>query len=153
MRSSVLCGRGDTYGRAAAADGDAGVWVGGSSNGPGLAVSRNASQSLYGVDSAAGPGDAFIARWNAAGDIDYLTYLGGTGDETVWGVASDRAGGIWAAGSMTSRPLLRSARDSTPTGTMTSADGFVAHIGADRRLDAVKTLGGDGVDELYDRAD
>ena len=150
VRSSVLCGPGMTYGRAAAADGTGAVWVGGSSDGPGLPVSRDAAQPRYGGGSSTGGGDAFIARWNPGGELDHLTYLGGAGDETVWGVASDGAGGVWAAGSTTSRPLFSSS-DSL-SGAMAAADGFIVHIGADRRLDAVKILGGNGVDELYDVA-
>ena len=149
-QSVVLCGRGMTYGRAVAADGGGAAWVAGSSDGPDLPVSRNASQSRYGGGSAAGPGDAFVAHWNVAGDVDYLTYLGGTGDETAWGVTPDGSGGLWAAGSTTSRPFIK--RDGSPTGTLAAPDRFLAHIAADRRLDAVKILGGDGVDELYDVA-
>jgi hypothetical protein len=152
VRSSALCGLGMTYARAAAADGAGGVWVGGSSDGPELPASRNASQAGYGGGSTNGGGDAFVARWNPGGDLDYLTYLGGAGDETAWGVASDGAGGVWAVGSTTSRPLLSAVGDATRTGTQASADGFLAHIGSDRRLDAVKILGGNGVDELQDVA-
>ena len=68
----------------------------------------------------------------------------------AWGVASDGNGGLWAAGSTTSRPLL--SPDGSATRTMSAPDGFIAHITADRRLGAVKILGGTGVDELYDLA-
>jgi hypothetical protein len=149
-RSVVLCARGMTYGRAVTADAGAGVWVGGSSDAPDLPVSRDAFQARYAGGSAAGHGDAFVARWNAAGQIDYLTYLGGAGDETAWAVAPDGSGGVWTAGSTTSRPLL--SRDASAMAAMASPDGFIAHITADRRLEAVKIVGGEGVDELYDVA-
>jgi hypothetical protein len=98
QRSSALCGRGMTYGHAVTAAPAGVVWAGGSTNGPGLPASRAAAQQRYAGGSAGGHGDAFVARWNARGEVDYLTYLGGAGDETVWGVASDRTEGVWAAG-------------------------------------------------------
>ena len=149
-RSITLCGRGMTYGRAVARDGSDAAWVGGSSDGPDLPVSRNAFQPRYHGGSAAGPGDAFIAHWNTGGQMDYVTYLGGAGDETVWAMASDGSGGVWAAGGTTSRPLAGGV--GSLAGTMAWPDGFLAHITADRRLGAIKILGGDGVDELYDVA-
>lgn len=149
VRSSVLCGRGHTYGHAAAADGSGAVWIGGDTSGPGLPVTRNAAQAEYGGGSTGGTGDAFIARRNAEGNVDYLTYLGGTGNDGVWGLASDGAGGVWAAGSTTSRPLVRAPGDRAPTGTLATADGFIAHVGADRRVDAIKIVGGT---LLYDLA-
>jgi hypothetical protein len=149
VRSSVLCGRGMTYGHAAAADGRGAVWIGGTSSGPGLPISRDAAQSAYGGGSTMGTGDAFIARWSADGTVDYLTYLGGAGDDAVWGLASDGAGGVWAAGSTTSRPMVGGAGDRAPTGTIGTADGFIAHVAADRRVAAIKVIG-DAL--LYDLA-
>lgn len=152
VRSAALCGRGMTYGRAVAGDGRGSVWVGGSSDGPGLPASRNAAQPQYVGGSAGGFGDAFVARWSVHGDINYLTYLGGSGDETVWGATGDGIGGVWVVGSTTSRPLIHDANGDRSTGTLAAPDGFMAHVGASGRLEAVKVLGGNGIDELYDAA-
>jgi hypothetical protein len=47
----------------------------------------------------AGPGDAFVAKINAAGSaLIYTTYLGGTGDDQVTGIAVDASGNAYVSG-------------------------------------------------------
>ena len=42
--------------------------------------------------------DAFVAKLDPAGNIQFLTYLGGQGDDNVSGIALDGAGNIYLAG-------------------------------------------------------
>lgn len=68
--------------------------------------------------------DLFIAGVNAALDIGFVKYLGGTLRESFGGVAVDHAGGIWAAGATTS-PAFIGANNTFKGGTQ---DGVVAKI-------------------------
>jgi hypothetical protein len=53
--------------------------------------------------SGGGPGDAFVAKLNAAGSaLVYSTYLGGSGSDRVSGIAVDGAGNMFVAGETSS---------------------------------------------------
>jgi hypothetical protein len=50
-----------------------------------------------------GPSDAFVARLNPAGTVlDYSSYLGGSGDDTGYGIAVDSFGDAFVTGSTSS---------------------------------------------------
>lgn len=50
-------------------------------------------------DHLAGPTDAFVASLSPAGNqLNYSTYLGGTGDDSGWAIAIDNEGNAFAAG-------------------------------------------------------
>lgn len=50
------------------------------------------------VSAYAGSSDAFVARFDAAGGIDYSTYAGGADDDEGDGIAVDAAGALYVAG-------------------------------------------------------
>jgi len=52
-----------------------------------------------------GPGDAIIARFDAAGTMLFSTYLGGRGDEAGLGIALDQSGNVYIAGGTKSSEL------------------------------------------------
>jgi len=58
-----------------------------------LPTTKNAAQGKYG-----GGKDAFIAEFNSTGVLQYLTYLGGSGDETCTSITADLSGNILVAG-------------------------------------------------------
>ena len=61
-----------------------------------LPTTSNAAQKTYG-----GGKDAFIAEFNSSGALQYLTYLGGSGDETCNSLTVDISGNIYVLGSET----------------------------------------------------
>ena len=48
------------------------------------------------------PGDAFIAKLSPAGQLLYLTYLGGNGDDSAFSIAVDSSGNAFVTGFTTS---------------------------------------------------
>ncbi|MFN7996013.1 MAG: SBBP repeat-containing protein [Bryobacteraceae bacterium] len=76
--------------------------------------------------------DTFLAKLNAAGEIQFLTYFGGAGDERSGTVAVDSSGNIWITGNTSSNdlPLTSNAAWKTlPTG----GGSFVAEIDSSGR--------------------
>jgi hypothetical protein len=125
------------------------VWVAGSADGPGLAVTTDAAQRRFGGYSApTGSGDAFLIRWSADGSVvHYATYLGGAGDDAATTLVSDGEGGAWVGGSTTSRdfPVGSNAPQRRLAG---SEDGFLAHVDGRGRLVFATYVGGSGNDEI-----
>src|SRR5712691_414437 len=154
--STVACGRGETWGTAAALGSDGELWASGSSDGAGLPVTIDAVQRQFrGYASPSGAGDAFVLRWSADGQsLRYATYLGGTGDESADALLSDQQGGVWIGGTTTSRnfPVTSNAIQHTSGG---GADGFLAHMDHRGRLLFSTYIGGSGNDQItaIDRLD
>jgi hypothetical protein len=81
---------------ALALDGSDNVYIGGgtlTTSYPG--VNGSSIQPTFG-----GASDAFVVKINAAGTaIVYATYLGGTGDDSIYAIAVDASGNLYATGS------------------------------------------------------
>jgi hypothetical protein len=64
------------------------------------------STSFHGIDPANeffNYGDGFVAKLSASGEtLAYSTYLGGSGDDVVYGLATDHAGTVYVTGSTSS---------------------------------------------------
>ena len=76
-----------------AADREGAIYVGGNTSSPDFPVSR-ALQSVR-----KGTGDAFIARIDRDGRLLlFSTYLGGSADDVLWGLAVDRNDEVWVVG-------------------------------------------------------
>lgn len=107
-----------------------------------LPVTTGALQTTPG-----GTGDGFVARLSADGrQIVACTYLGGSGNDFVEGVALDGFGNIVASGSTRSSnfPVSADAAQSTNHG---NADAFVVSLSADlRTLIRGSLAGGTGAD-------
>jgi len=81
-----------------------------------------------------GGGDAFVVKMNASGtELDYATFLGGSGEEWDHGIAMDGAGSVYVAGHTNSSdfPTTPGAFDTSYNGNW---DAFVAKL----------TMGGGG---------
>ncbi|HEV3333760.1 MAG TPA: DUF4082 domain-containing protein [Bryobacteraceae bacterium] len=92
--------------------------LGGTSSNAATALAVDASGSAYiaGITASydfpvanplqksnAGSNDAFIAKFNAAGNaLVYCTYLGGSGDDRAYGIAVDASGSVFVTGYTTS---------------------------------------------------
>jgi hypothetical protein len=107
----------------------------------------------------AGPGggkDAFIAEFSKAGALQFLTYLGGAGDETCNALTVDSAGNIYVIGSTTNSSAMGASNLMGTVGAFQTAnaggsDFFVAKINPaattmSGRLVWLTLLGGTGDD-------
>jgi len=96
----------------------------------------------------AGASDAFVSKLNAAGSaLIYSTYLGGSGDENIFGIASDAAGNAYVSG-WTSSPDLPTANPLQPAYGGGISDAFVAKLNATGPVLVYSTyLGGSGEDK------
>lgn len=79
---------------AIAVGGDGYVYAVGGTYSDGLATTRGVAQGRHG----GGGDDAFAARLDPAGNVVYLTYLGGAGRDDATGVAVDAAGNAYVVG-------------------------------------------------------
>jgi hypothetical protein len=118
---------------------------------PALPTTANAAQAKYG-----GGKDAFIAEFNASGTLEYLSYLGGSGDETCDSITVDSSGGIYVSGSETDSTAMGATNLMGTSGAFQTAnaggsDFFVAKINptgtsATTRLVWLTFVGGAGDD-------
>ena len=132
LYSTYLGGSDFDHGLSIAADAAGNAYVAGftlSSDFPTV----NPTQAAYGggdglLSQGAAQGDGFVAKINAAGDaLVFSTFLGGSADEGVQGVAVDAAGNVYVTGSTLSADFLTSvgALDTTLGGT---EDAFVVKL-------------------------
>ena len=129
---AVLGGNGDDTGFDIAVDGIGNAYVVGSTDSSNF-TTAGALQPNFG-----GSQDAFVAKLDGAGSsLIYSTYLGGTGNDSGFGIAVDGAGNAYVTGST----------DSTEISSLGGRDVFVAKFNAagnDRTYFTV--LGGSGDD-------
>lgn len=93
-----------------------------------LPSTDDAFQYDYAGGSAFGSGDGFIAKFSPDGaQLLYCSYFGGSGDETIWGLAVDAAGNLCLTGQTDSRNLpLRNPLQPAYGGG--DSDGFIAQF-------------------------
>jgi hypothetical protein len=94
-----------------------------------------------------GPGDAFVAKLNAAGSaLVYSTYLGGSGNDYGYGIAVDSSGNAYVTGSTSSTNFPTAYPVQSEYGG-DPADAFVAQLNAAGSALVYSTyLGGQGDD-------
>lgn len=107
-----------------------------------------------------GPGDGFVLQISPAGKILFATYFGGSGDESINGVAVDGRGIIYIAGSTTStdfalvHALQSQAKNSVESGFVAKIDPFTAQVIYSAYLggsafDTAEGIAVDGCGEAY----
>lgn len=100
--STYLGGAGNDSARGVAVDSAGNVYVVGATASMELPT-LSAYQPNFGGGTA-GPltGDGFVAKFNAAGALVYLTFLGGSGDDGLAAIAIDAAGNAYVTGATNS---------------------------------------------------
>lgn len=96
--------------------------------------------SCHAIGGGSFPLDAFVARFDALGKMEFSTYLGGDGNDIGLDIAVDREGNVYVVGETSSGnfPLAGPLRadfqggPAQPVGTCNGDDGFVAKLNADR---------------------
>lgn len=148
--SVVFGGRLDDVVRAVALDGARNIYIAGTTYSPDLpGTSRAFQKELHG-------GDAFVAKFDAAGQLQWATYLGGRDaglskvpvvvPEVAHAIAVDPQGNVYVAGTTTSSDFPTvNAFQSSRSASGTSSDGFLAKIDpSGSRLIYSTYLGGAG---------
>ena len=136
--STYLGGSNDDSALAVAADQNGNAYVTGrtkSSSFPGSSATRTAT----------GTTDAFVAKFNASGSaISYLTFIGGTGDDSANAIVVDSSGNAVIAGSAgDGLPTVKSIQSFFKGG---ADDAFVAQLGTTGAVTFSTYLGGTGDD-------
>jgi uncharacterized protein (TIGR03437 family) len=92
--STLLGGSCATNGTYVALDASGNAWVAGSTESPDFPVTPDALQPKFG----GGLYDGYLARINPSGGLDYATYVGGPGYDTLNAIAFDQSGNIYLTG-------------------------------------------------------
>jgi len=150
--ATLIGGAGQDFCNAIAVDGAGNSYLTGASTSSGLATA-NAFQTLWGGGTVYG--DAFVAKFTAAGTLQYYTYLGGSGDDAGNSIAIDAAGSAYAAGwtLSTNFPLKNAVQTAFAGGTGTlpcgcgAGDAFAVKLSPDGTQAVYSTyFGGSGDD-------
>lgn len=96
---------GADWGNSVTTDGVGDVYMAGSTNSP-IGMASLGFQNING--GAAFTSDAFLVKFNAAGNRLWATYYGGTGSDQGFGVITDGAGNVFIAGSTASATVIAS---------------------------------------------
>lgn len=91
--STPLGGAGADRANAVAADGDGATYVAGQT----ASADFPATGSSF-LTSVSGGTDAFVAKFDASGELVYATYLGGSGNDIAYALAVDDLGNAYVAG-------------------------------------------------------
>jgi uncharacterized protein (TIGR03437 family) len=94
LYSTLLGGSCATNATSIAIDVKGDAWVTGSTESPDFPVTADALQPTFG----GGFYDAFLARFNPSGGLDYATYVGGPGYDTLNAIAFDSSGDVFLTG-------------------------------------------------------
>lgn len=101
--STFLGGSSNDGARGIAVDGSGNVYISGNTTTTNLNTTPGVVQPNFGGETAMNQqGDAFVAKFSSSGALVYLTYLGGSGDDTATAIAVDAAGNAYITGSTTS---------------------------------------------------
>ncbi len=115
---------GEEYGFAMTADDAGNVFVAGNTNSDDFPVTAGAYATAY-----SGNIDAYVARLNSNGSLNYATFLGGDDFDSVYGLAVDDAGQVHVAGGSWSSdfPTTSNALNTTNQG---ERDAFISILNA-----------------------
>ncbi len=141
LASIVFGGSADEKLTGIAVDGVGGVFAVGYTKSGDFPVLNAAQSTLRGAS------DAFVTRLRVPSlAIEFSTYLGGSGDDSGWGVAVDGAGAPIVAGTTDSHDLATS-RDAFQSTARGGLDAFVARLGGSEHKSVRLTyFGGSGDD-------
>ncbi len=125
LYSTYLGGGENDLGTSIAVDSTGLVYVAGFTDSSNFPFTANATQKTWGGDGGQGPyfqyGDGFVAVIDPlASKLVFSTFVGGSEDDQLWGLALDGAGGLWATGSTlsTDLPVTSNASQKTFAGFM-----------------------------------
>ncbi|MBM3784277.1 MAG: hypothetical protein FJW30_07935 [Acidobacteria bacterium] len=120
---TYLGGDGEDQAYALAVDSIGNAYIAGATSSPNFPMRNDGSLAAF---EPRGGVDGFLTRVTAGGNLlQFSTYFGGSGDDTVHAIAIDGAGRTWLAG-VTNSPSLPGVSGSLASAPLGAADGFVA---------------------------
>lgn len=117
------------YGKSVVVDASGNVYLGGSTNST-SGIASGGMQNVYG----GGPGDAFLVKFDAAGNRLWATYIGGHGYEEGYGLGKDNLGNVFLTGSTTSTSNIAASGFNNSYSGGTSDAYLIKFDGAGNRL-------------------
>jgi hypothetical protein len=145
--SSYLGAASDEVAYAVAVDGAGNAFLAGYTTSTGFPATPGAYRSTH----QGGEYDAFVAKLNSTGTgFEYVTYLGGSGDDIAYGIALDSSGNAYVTGSTTSTnfPVTAGAYRGSYGGGL--SDAFITKLNPSGTGPVYSTfLGGSGEDAAY----
>ena len=146
--STYIGGSGVDAAYAVGVDSLGNAYVSGNTNSTDFPTTPGAFQTTEG-----GGFDTFVAKVNPTGSaLVYSTYLGGSADETTWGIKVDSAGSAYLAGQTqsTNFPITAGAFQTVCGGSCAQTKGFVIKVNpSGAALDYATYLGGNGADAAF----
>lgn len=147
--STYLGGDGVDQGETVAVDANGNVYVVGQTAAPSLPDTPGFPVTPGAFDSILrGESDGFVAKFNATGIPEFITFLGGTGADNALDVAVDNSGSVYVSGwtDSTDFPTTADAFNRNNSG---GRDGFLAKLSPDgANLLYASYIGGSGQDEV-----
>ncbi|MEL7053959.1 MAG: SBBP repeat-containing protein, partial [Cyanobacteria bacterium J06588_5] len=145
--TTYLGGSGSDWGTGIAVNATGQVYISGRTDSADLATTPDAFQRNYG----GGTQDGLFFKLSADGRrLDYASYIGGTGDDSAAGIATDDNGNAYITGQTTSTDFeTRNALQATYGGNQ---DAFFVKVDAAGGLVSATYLGGSGSDRATDIA-
>ncbi len=90
--------KGNDSARGIAVDGAGNVYVAGSTSTSDLETKSALQPNFGGMTTGPLTGDGFVAKFNSSGTLQYLTYLGGSFDDSIFALTVDPAGDAYVTG-------------------------------------------------------
>jgi hypothetical protein len=120
--STYFGGSGTDLGTAITIDTVGNVLVAGITNSSSNIASSGAQQTTYGGT----PQDAFIAKFNSIGSLQWASYYGGSGSDAAYGIATDAGGNAFITGITGSTTgISTTGAYQTSIGSTTAVDAFI----------------------------
>ncbi len=142
--ASYFGGTSDEYGFSVACDKSGNVYISGNATSSSHIASIGAYQATYG-----GIGDAFLAKFNSSGTLQWATYFGGGGIDQANSIACDTSGNVYITGYTNSTTGIATAQayQATKGGSSTDRDAFLAKFSSSGNLLWATYFGGGSDDE------
>jgi hypothetical protein len=107
-----------------------------------------ASSGGYQTTYGGGSEDAFVASFSSSGSLNWASYLGGSGNDYGWGVATDASGNVIISGQTTSTSGIAS-KGAYQTSLAGTSNTFVTKFSQSGKLLWSTYYGGSGTDVAY----
>jgi Concanavalin A-like lectin/glucanases superfamily/Beta-propeller repeat len=144
-------GTGSDGGLGISTDSTGNVYVAGYYNSSPFTV-YSAGGSTFGTLANVGSTDSFVVKYNSSGIAQWAAAVGGTGNDTAFGNATDSLGNVYVAGFYTSSPLTIYNAGGSTFGTLANAglnDVFVVKYNTSGTAQWATRIAGTGTDNGY----
>ena len=139
-------GNGGEIGKSVVIDSSGNIYLAGFGTATATTIATSgAYQTVYG----GGNYDAFLAKYNSAGALQWATYYGGSGEDAAYGAAVDPWGNIYISGYTQGSDGIATTGAADPTFSGGTDDAFLAKFNSSGNLLWGTYYGGGGYDVSY----